>query len=94
MGKHDIIKHSRTQSHRDQAKSFQIQSRLQLSYSESSESLKKLAAELKMAVLTATSKSFTIMYIINNSGLNLTTEKLDSHYLLFLKLRGLHIFFP
>ena len=55
MGKHDVIKHSRTQSHKDQAKSFLMQSRLQLSHPESSESLKKLTDELKMVVLTDTS---------------------------------------
>jgi len=44
-----------------------MHSRLQLNHPEASESLNKLTAELKVAVLTATSKSFTIMYIINNS---------------------------
>lgn len=51
MGKHDVIKHCQSQSHKDQAKSFHSQSRLQLSASEPA--LKRIAAELKMAVLTA-----------------------------------------
>ena len=51
MGKHDVIKHCQTQSHKDQAKSFQLQSRLQLNAPEPI--LKRITAELKMAVLTA-----------------------------------------
>ena len=52
MGKREVLKHCQTQTHQDQAKSFQSQSRLQLI---SSESNARIRAEIKMVVLTATS---------------------------------------
>ena len=52
MGKREVLKHCQTQTHQDQAKSFQSQSRLQLI---SSESNARIRAEIKIVVLTATS---------------------------------------
>lgn len=52
MGKRDVIKHCETKSHKDQSKSFQLQSRLQLTPTGSSESVKRIMAELKFAVLS------------------------------------------
>ena len=53
MGRREVAKHCETQSHKVQAKSFHLQSRLQLSTQ--GPSSQQLIAELKMAVLTASS---------------------------------------
>ena len=54
MGKQDIIKHCKTQGHQDRAKSLESQSRLNFSNpATSDEVLKRTAAEVKIAVLTA-----------------------------------------
>ena len=53
MGRREVVKHCETQSHKDQAKSFHLQSKLPVSTQ--GPSSQRLAAELKMAVLTASS---------------------------------------
>ncbi len=53
MGKREVIKHTETQSHKDLAKTFQFQARLQFSTPSLNETQQRLRAELKMAVLTA-----------------------------------------
>lgn len=53
MGRGDIIKHSSSQSHQDQARSLRSQSRLNFLSSSSSNDMKRLEAEVRMAVLTA-----------------------------------------
>ena len=53
MGRREVVKHSETQSHKDLAKSFHSQSRLQVSTMGMSN--QRLTAEMKMAVLTASS---------------------------------------
>ena len=55
MGKQDVVKHCLTRSHKDQAQVLESQSRICFSAPESSESLKRIEAELKIAVLTASS---------------------------------------
>lgn len=57
MGKQDVIKHCHTQSHLDLARSLDSQTRINFSSPppESNESLKRIEAELKIAVLTASS---------------------------------------
>lgn len=55
MGKQDVSKHCHTQSHQDQARSLESQTRIRFSAPESTESLKRMVAELKIAVLAASS---------------------------------------
>ncbi len=55
MGKQDIVKHCHTQGHQDQARSLQSQTRIRFDIPESNEILKRMEAELKIAVLTASS---------------------------------------
>ena len=55
MGKKDVVKHCQTQTHLDQALSLQSQSRIRFNTPESSEFFKRIEAELKIAVLTASS---------------------------------------
>lgn len=55
MGKQDVTKHCHTQSHRDQARALQSQARINFNAPESSEALNRIVAELKIAVLTASS---------------------------------------
>ena len=52
MGKTDVIRHSKTKSHQDQARSLRLQPRLSFAGSSSTETSKRTEAELKMAVLT------------------------------------------
>jgi hypothetical protein len=54
MGKQDVVKHCHTQGHQDQAQLLESQSRIRFN-AESNETLKRTVAELKIAVLTATS---------------------------------------
>ena len=55
MGKKDVVKHSRTRSHLEQARAMSSQSRLTFSGQSSEETLRRTAAELKMAVVAAAS---------------------------------------
>ncbi len=54
MGKQDVIKHCKTNSHLDHAKSLKSQPKLSFTM-QSSEDLRRTEAELQMAVLTASS---------------------------------------
>ncbi len=47
MGKREVIKHTETQSHKDLAKTFQFQARLQFSTPSLNETQQRLRAELK-----------------------------------------------
>ena len=55
MGKPDVIRHSKTKSHQEQARSLRLQPRLSFTGPSSTETSKRTEAELKMAVLTASS---------------------------------------
>ena len=55
MGKQDVVKHSRTQSHLDQARAMNSQSKLTFAGQSLDEVVRRTAAELKMAVVAAAS---------------------------------------
>jgi len=55
MGKKDVVKHSKTQSHLDQARAMSSQPRLNFSQPNSNEVSQRTAAELKIAVVAAAS---------------------------------------
>ncbi len=53
MGRQEVIQHTKTQSHQQQAKSFASQSKLSFTDPLANETKKRIEAELKIAVLTA-----------------------------------------
>ena len=53
MGKSDVTKHCSTQSHQDQAKVMKSQSKIKFPTASSSNDMKRLEAEVRMAVLSA-----------------------------------------
>lgn len=53
MGRSDVLKHCSTQSHQEHAKSMKSQSRLSFPSTSLSDDMKRLEAEVKMTVLTA-----------------------------------------
>ena len=55
MGKQDVVKHCRTQSHLDQARAMNSQPKLTFAGQSSDEVLWRTAAELKMAVVAVAS---------------------------------------
>ena len=55
MGKQDVVKHSRTQSHLDQARAMNSPSKLTFAGQSSDKVLQQTAAELKIAVVAAAS---------------------------------------
>ena len=55
MGKQDVSKHCHTQYHQDLARSLETQARICFGTPESTESVKRIEAELKIAVVTASS---------------------------------------
>lgn len=55
MGKNDITMHCKSKSHLEQAKALNAQPKLSFQPQSTSEDLKRTEAELRMAVLTATS---------------------------------------
>jgi len=55
MGKKDVIMHCKSKSHLDQAKALKAKPKLPFQGAQSNEELNRTEAELKMAVLTASS---------------------------------------
>ena len=58
MGKPYVIRHSKTKSHQDQARSLRLQPPLSFAGPSSTETSKRTEVELKMAVLMASSNVF------------------------------------